>query len=285
MKIGILGYGRMGHEVEKQATKRGHEIALILDVDAPLTPKSPLNGAKVLIDFTLREAVLKNLEAAAKLDVPVIEGTTVQYEDIAKLDQIKNLAVLYSPNFSIGVFKFTRIVELAAKLFGNLSEYDSYLHEWHHSGKADSPSGTAKKLASIMLKNLANKNHLQFEKCDERIDPHALHVTSTRVGRIPGTHQVGFDSEYDSIKLEHAAHGREGFAYGAVLAAEWLVNKKGIFTMDDFMKDFNRQLVHRLKGVGTVFAVEFVKTICYNCWLNRKDTAWIKYGNLLACKK
>ena len=239
MNIGLLGYGRMGHEVEKAANSLGHTICVTFDINDTFSSKSQMNGAEVLIDFTLADGVLDNLKTAAALDIPVVEGTTGWLDKVTSLDKIDNLTVIYSPNFSIGVYQFTKLVRYASQLFAPLTDYDCYLHEWHHTGKADSPSGTAKKLADVMLENLPGKESALYDSSHGRIDPKHLHVTSTRVGRVPGTHEVGFDSEVDYIKLKHEARGRQGFAYGAVHAAEWIAGKSGIYTMDDFMKDIS----------------------------------------------
>ena len=241
MKIGILGYGRMGHEVENVATCSGHSVSAIFDIDQPFDKTADLNGSEVLIDFSVAGAVINNLETAAFLGVPVVEGITGWLDDFEKVKNIKNLTMIFSPNFSIGVYQYSKIAEYAAKLLGKLDGYDCYLHEWHHTGKADSPSGTAKKLTNILLANLPQKEKAMFDTSHGVIDNKALHVTSTRVGRVPGTHEIGFDSIYDNILLKHQAHGREGFAFGAVKAAEWLKDKKGIYNMDDFMNDLNRE--------------------------------------------
>ena len=236
MKIAVLGYGRMGREVEIAAVKKGHEISALFDIDHPLNASSNLNGAEVVIDFTLAPAVIDNLKNAAALGVPVVEGTTGWNSQLEVLKTIDNLTVLHSPNFSIGVYQFTRLIAAAARLFGSLEEYDCYLHEWHHTGKADSPSGTAKKLAGLLLDHMPGKTEALYETSFGKISPHQLHVTSTRAGAIPGTHEVGFESVYDSIQLKHQAHGREGFAQGAVRAAEWIIGRRGVYTMDDFMR-------------------------------------------------
>ncbi len=235
MNIGILGYGRMGREIEQTAKKRNHTISAIFDINKPFDQSSDMNATEVLIDFTLQDAVLKNLETAAFFGIPIVEGTTGWLDHFKDAQNIAGLTMIYSPNFSLGVYMFTKLAEYAAQLLGSLGEYDCSLHEWHHRGKADSPSGTAKKLADVLLAHLPEKEKLLFETSHGKIDPAALHVTSSRVGRIPGTHEIGFDSDFDFIQLKHQAHGREGFAYGAVRAAEWIVGKKGIFTMDDFM--------------------------------------------------
>lgn len=240
MKIAILGYGRMGKEIEAQARKRNHLISNIFDIDNPFNEKSDINNTDVLIDFTSKDIVINNLKIAAYFGIPVVEGTTGWFDQMDVMKKISGLSVIYSPNFSLGVYLFEKIIIEASRLIGKHKEYDCYLHEYHHTGKKDSPSGTAKKLSQILLKNLPQKKHCLFETSHNLIDSDTLHVTSTRVGRFPGTHEVGFDSNNDMILLRHQAHGRIGLAYGALRAAEWIVKKrqKGIFTMDDFMNDF-----------------------------------------------
>ena len=239
MRIAILGYGRMGHEVERQAVQRGHEIAAVFDIDKPLTPKSDLNGAEVVISFTLADAVTENCKTAAVLGVPLVEGTTGWYDQLEEIITIKDLTLLYSPNFSIGVYVFSRLTEYLAGLMAALPEYDAYLHEWHHTGKADSPSGTAIRLAEILVDKLPYKQYIETETSHTKIDPESLHVTSTRVGSVPGTHQIGFDSGPDTIEIKHTARSREGLALGAVKAAEWLAGRTGVYSMDDFMNEIS----------------------------------------------
>ncbi len=237
MNIAIIGYGRMGREVERLATDRGHHVSAIFDIDKPFTADAELNRAEVAISFTLPDAVLDNLKTAAVLNLPVVEGTTGWYDRLDKVRSIKNLTMIYSANFSIGVYLFKKITDYAASVMAGQTDYDCYLHEWHHTGKADSPSGTAQSLAEVLVKKLSIKEKILTETIHKPIDPSALHVTSTRVGRVPGTHQIGFDSVADSIELKHVAHSREGFVLGAIKAAEWITDKHGIFTMDDFMKN------------------------------------------------
>ena len=238
MKIAIVGYGKMGREVVKLSAELKHEITAIFEINQPLGLQSDLKGAQVIIDFTIQDSVFNNLNIAAKLGIPVVEGTTGWYNHLDDIKSIDNLTLIYSPNFSIGVYKFTELIRCAARLLAHL-EYDCYIHEWHHAGKVDSPSGTAKKLADVLLKELPHKDKAVFETMHGQIEKNALHVTSTRVGRVPGIHQVGFDSSYDSIQIMHTAHGREGLALGALQAAEWIISRKGIFTMDDFMQSIS----------------------------------------------
>ncbi len=243
MNFGVLGYGRMGREVEKAARQHGHQITAIFDEQNPLSRNSDLNGSDVLISFCLKDVVLGNLEIAARKDIPVVEGTTGWYDQLGNIKQIPKLTLIYSPNFSIGMYQYSKLVEYAARLYAPFGDYDCYLHEWHHTGKADSPSGTARKLAAILLAKLPQKKYVLESPPDGKIDPAALHVTSTRVGSVAGTHEIGFNSPFDTILLRHTAHGREGFAQGAVMAAEWIVGRKGIFTMEDFMNSITADLL------------------------------------------
>lgn len=235
MKIAIIGYGRMGKEIERLAPQMGHELVCIFDEFDPLKESSPLSDAEVLIDFSLAPAVLDNLKVAALKGVPVVEGTTGWNHQLAEARNIKGLTMIHSPNFSMGVYQFTQLVRQAAKLLGPMGCYDCYIHDWHHSGKVDSPSGTAVRLAEVVMGELKEKTVPLYESCHRRIEQHELHVSSTRVGRVPGTHEVGFDSEYDQIVLRHVAQGRAGLAYGALRAAEWIIGRRGIFTMDNWM--------------------------------------------------
>lgn len=241
MKLGIVGYGRMGQEIETLAVSRNHEVRACFDVDDPLRPTTSLSEIDVLIDFSVPSAVLPTLETAAASGVPVVEGTTGWGDQLAQVLKIPGLTMVCSPNFSPGVYIFMQLARVAARHLGKIQGYDCFVHEWHHTGKLDSPSGTAKKLGEILLGELSTKEKTLYDTCDRKIEPGELQVTSTRVGRIPGTHMVGFDSAFDMIELKHQAHGREGFALGAVLAAEWIVAKNGIFTMDDFMADYQAE--------------------------------------------
>jgi 4-hydroxy-tetrahydrodipicolinate reductase len=248
MKIAIVGYGRMGREVERLAPEMGHEIVAVFDEYSPLEESSPLLGAEVLVDFSLASAVRDVLRVAALKEVPVVEGTTGWNHLLREVQSIKGLTMIYSPNFSIGVYRFTQLVREAARLLGPMGCYDTYVHDWHHSGKVDSPSGTAARLAEVIISELEDKTVPLYESCHRRIEPNELHVTSTRVGRLPGTHEVGFDSEYDQILLKHVAQGRAGLAFGALRAAEWIVGREGIFTMDDWMREKDERAARSQNG-------------------------------------
>ena len=241
MKLGLFGYGRMGREIETIAVSRGHEIGACFCLEDPLAETSSLSELEVLVDFSAPDAVLPTLETAASAGIPVVEGTTGWGDYLAQVREIPGLTMVYSPNFSPGVYVFMQLVRSAARQLSCIEGYDCYVNEWHHTGKLDSPSGTAKKLGEILLEELPTKEKTLYDTCNRRIEPGELQVTSSRVGRVPGTHEVGFDSAFDMIELRHQAHGREGFALGAVLAAEWIVDKKGIFTMEDFMANYHAE--------------------------------------------
>jgi 4-hydroxy-tetrahydrodipicolinate reductase len=239
-QFALVGYGRMGQLIETLARERGHEITARFDEARPLTKDVNLSGAEVLIDFSTAAAVKSNFQAASKLRIPMVQGTT-GWQDAADPGDFPKLTAICSPNFSIGVYVLNQLAEQAAQWLGWLGEYDAAIHEWHHRGKADSPSGTALMLANKMLPYLPQKNEICTDTCHEKIQPGQLHVTATRMGRIPGRHRIEFDSEFDALTLEHAAHSRDGFASGAIRAAEWILGRQGQFTMADFMNDVLNQ--------------------------------------------
>jgi 4-hydroxy-tetrahydrodipicolinate reductase len=235
MRIGLIGCGRMGRELEQLAPTLGMELCVRFDLGNELADSSDLQGAQVLIDFSTAGAVIPNLTVAAQKSIPVVEGTTGWLSHMEQIRAIPGLTMIYSSNFSMGVYRFQQLVKLAGQLLGSSEMYDAYVHEWHHNAKADSPSGTALTLARTLLSVMPQKKELLTNASEGKISPQALHVTSTRVGRVPGTHEIGFDSQFDQITLRHQAFGREAFAYGALAAVTWIADRKGIYTMDDFM--------------------------------------------------
>ncbi len=249
MKIALIGYGKMGKEVERVAKQRGHSICATVDTASPdATHKeidsSCLKDADVVIDFTLPSSVIENIKKVTAARKNMVVGTTGWYDSITEAKQLVGSAgtgFIYSSNFSVGVNIFYRIVEAAAKLVNKVPDYDAFGYELHHNQKVDSPSGTARSIADILVKNISRKKQMQYEKLDRKINPDELHFASIRSGWIPGTHVVGFDSEADTIELKHTARSRAGFALGAVMAAEWVKGRKGFFTMNDFISDFFRQ--------------------------------------------
>ena len=233
MRIALIGYGKMGHEIEAAALEHGETIASTFDVGNPVDVAS-LADADICIEFSTPQTVLRNIRVALEAKKDIVVGTTGWYNHLPEIRPLaKDSGLLYSPNFSIGVNMLFRIVGAAAEMMNNAAAYDAYIHEWHHRQKADSPSGTALKLAEILVAKVERKKKVETARVDGKIDPGALHVSSTRVGSVPGTHIVGFESDADSIEIKHVAKSRRGFALGAVKAAQWLKGKKGVYTMDD----------------------------------------------------
>lgn len=241
MKIALLGFGKMGQLIEQIALKRGHEIVLKISIDNPqdLT-KEKLSEADVAIDFSTPDAVLTNVYACFDANVPVVVGTTGWY---GKLQEVKNECdknsgtMLYGSNFSIGVNLFFKINTFLAELMNNYPVYDVQLEETHHTQKLDAPSGTAITLAEGVIQKLERKDEWLNEVIGTPVEvfPKAnqLLIASNRVDHIPGTHSVLYSSEVDDIEITHTAHNRNGFALGAVVAAEWLQDKKGFFNVSD----------------------------------------------------
>lgn len=224
MKLALLGYGKMGKMVEQAALARGHQIVLIHNK----TNAKPidLSEADLCIDFSHPDCVLTHIKLAADYKKNIIVGTTGWDQSFPVVDQLvkkAGIGLLYAPNFSIGVHLFLKVVAEAAKLISQFNDYDVALLESHHRKKVDSPSGTAKALVNVLLKEMKNKKQDQ------------LQVASLRCGSIPGNHSIIFDSAVDTITLSHEARSREGFASGAVLAAEWLLGKKGLFSLEDLL--------------------------------------------------
>ncbi len=225
----------MGQEVEKFLTERGHEITLRSSTSSPFKPHDLL-GTDVAIEFSIPDAVVDNIFKCFEANCPVVVGTTGWYN---RLDEVKNeclsrnQSLLYATNFSIGVNVLFHLNKELARVMSNLSEYEPGILEVHHLQKLDKPSGTAITLAEGILENYPNKtkwvNNLA-EHADE------LTVISQREGEVPGTHVINYTSKADNISLVHQANNRSGFAHGAVLAAEWLHGKKGIFSIHDFLK-------------------------------------------------
>ena len=224
MKIALIGYGKMGCIIERLAEEKGDEIVLKIDESNAENLTGQLKSADVAIDFSSAAAVKKNVEACLAARVPLVEGTTgwnEQREEIKKLVERQNGAFVFGANFSVGVNLFYRIADFAAELFAKFDDYETFIEEQHHSRKLDAPSGTALKLKEIVAKHITKD----------------FSVSATRAGNIPGTHRVGFDGAADQILLEHFARSREGFASGALLAAHWIVGRKGFYEFTDVMDE------------------------------------------------
>lgn len=243
MKIAIVGYGKMGHEIENTARARGLSFVTI-DPSAPNAQyreinAESLNGVDVCVDFTHPSSVIGNIKKISKLNKNIVVGTTGWYDkmdEVKKAVQSSNIGVIWSGNFSIGVNIYFKIIENAARIMDKFNGYDVFVHEFHHNQKADSPSGTAVMAAKIILSNLSRKKKIVTEELKRKINPDELHVSSTRAGTITGTHIVGFDSAADFIEIKHFAKSRQGFALGAIMAAEWINGKKGFYGIEDMMK-------------------------------------------------
>ena len=240
MNIALIGYGKMGKEVERAALARGHAVARIFELDnnrggAGIT-RETLAGVDVCIEFSTPGAVMENIAAAAGAGANIVVGTTgwsLRLEEVRSVVRGAGTGLLYASNFSLGVNLFLAMVRHAARLMDAYPAYDASIHETHHKGKADSPSGTALAIGAVMLDALGRKTAILSGAPGGPIGPEQLHISSARVGAVTGTHAVLFDSDADAIELTHTAKNRSGFALGAVVAAEWLQGKKGIFTMAD----------------------------------------------------
>jgi 4-hydroxy-tetrahydrodipicolinate reductase len=242
MKIALLGYGKMGRIIEQIALSRKHEIVLTIDHENlhELTAEN-LQKADAVIEFTRPDSVLGNIDHCFNAGVPIVVGTTGWHE---KLNEVKqsceesNNALLYATNFSVGVNIFFHINRMLAKVMNNYPYYDVQVEEIHHMQKLDAPSGTAITIAEGIIDNLESKadwvNVLTTDDNadDDNIQPNQLLIESMRIDSVPGTHTVIYDSEVDTIEFKHTAHNRNGFALGAVLAAEWLHDKKGFYSVD-----------------------------------------------------
>ncbi|MCG1035566.1 4-hydroxy-tetrahydrodipicolinate reductase [Polaribacter sargassicola] len=230
MKIALLGYGRMGKEIEKIALSRGHEIVIKKDVDTEID----INLADVAIDFSVPTSAYDNITNCINNNVPVISGTTGwldKYEDAVALCKEKDGAFIYASNFSLGVNIFFELNKQLAKMMSSLEDYNISMEEIHHTKKLDAPSGTAITLAEGIIENTTKNDWELGDKASEENIP----IVAKRIPEVPGTHTVWYDSEVDSIEIKHTAHSRKGFALGAVVAAEWILDKKGVFSMKDVL--------------------------------------------------
>jgi 4-hydroxy-tetrahydrodipicolinate reductase len=224
MKIGLIGYGAMGRLVGDLATQRGHEISAKIDIDegnhSVENLVESIRRCDVAIDFSIADAVPKNAQICASANVPLVVGTTGW---LTKVDAVRAIVeesggtLIYGANFSIGVQIFYRVAARAAELFRNVDAYDPFIEEAHHKRKRDAPSGTALHLEKLVEQGLGRE----------------VPVSSTRAGYFPGTHRLGFDSSADQIRITHEARSREGFAAGALLAAEWIVGRKGFYEFSE----------------------------------------------------
>lgn len=240
MKIGLAGYGKMGRAIEEIAIERGHEILFKSNSVFPLNHRD-IDSVDVVIEFTKPDLAVQHIEMVLGAEKPIIVGTTGWNEQLSKVENLvskHNGSLLYASNFSIGVNLFFELNEKLAKLMSHRTQYKASINEIHHTQKVDAPSGTAITLANQILEN--NESYFSWV-CEEGSEPHTtqgqLGVIAHRIPDVPGTHTVTYDSEIDSLSITHQAHNRKGFALGAVLAAEWISEKKGLHTIKDMLKD------------------------------------------------
>lgn len=228
MKIALIGFGAMGKLIKTLAENKNHEIAVVIDETAAnLSAEKLAEKLKIVdaaIDFSTAEAVERNVRACLLAEIPLVQGTTgwnAQKDAIENLVEEANGAFVFGANFSVGVNLFYRITDFASELFAKFDDYETFIEERHHSRKKDAPSGTALKLKDIVSQHITKD----------------FSVAATRAGAIPGTHIVGFDGTADTIELTHTARSREGFASGAILAAEWIVGKRGFYEFTEVMDE------------------------------------------------
>ena len=236
MKIALLGYGKMGKVIEKIALRRGHEIVLKKD---EFTTFDGLENADVAIDFSAPIIAVEYISTAINHGIPVISGTTgwlESYHQIEKLCNEKDSAFLYGSNFSLGVNLFFELNDYLASMMAKFKEYKVSMEEIHHTQKLDKPSGTAMSLANAII-NHTDKNNWSIENLTED----DVYIDVKRIDDVPGTHSVFYNSDVDFIEIKHVAHNREGFALGAVIAAEWIIGKKGVFSMKDVLNLEDRE--------------------------------------------
>lgn len=233
LKIALIGYGNMGQMIASTAPMKNIKVVDFFDENKPLQTsseiKKKLNDVEVLLDFSVAFTVLDNVKKALELNKKLVIGTTGWYGDMEEIKQYvlqKNGAVIYGSNFSTGVNLFFKITEYAASLFSVFDAYETYIYEAHHKMKKDAPSGTA-----LTIKGLMEKSYRDRE----------LLITSVRAGYNPGTHVVNFDSSVDTVRLEHTARNRIGFAEGALLAANWIRDKQGFFEFQNVIDDILQQ--------------------------------------------
>ncbi len=235
MKIALYGYGKMGKAIEQVAIARGHSIVLRVDHANAGTPPT---GADVAIEFSTPATVVQNVETCLAHSVPVVVGTTGWYDRMAAVQERVHEnqgALLWASNFSIGVNLFFKLNRFLASLMDGRKDYAAAIHETHHVHKLDAPSGTAISLARGIQEGNRRYNGWLLAKPDSAPAEHQVPVHSERIGEVPGTHTVSWESAEDRITITHEAFGRQGFAVGAVVAAEWLCNRTGFFTMDDVL--------------------------------------------------
>lgn len=245
LKIALIGYGQMGKMIEQLAPANDCVVVRKFDkleeniegvLDSEEISEDTLNEVDVCIDFSIADGVFQNIERCAKAGKNIVVGTTGWFDSLTTAEQVvrtHNTGLIYASNFSIGMNLFYLMLDTFAPLISQSNCYDVFGYEMHHNKKADSPSGTAKQLVEILQRHFPQKHTAQFDRIERKISQNELHFASIRAGSIPGTHTIGFDSIFDTIELKHTARTREGFAIGAIKAAHWIFQKKGMYEFTD----------------------------------------------------
>ncbi len=236
MKIALLGYGKMGKRIEELATSQGHEV--VVKINSKQTSNDYLD-AEVAIDFSAPEVAPALIKAALTAGLPVVSGTTgwlEKYSEITTFCNANNGAFLYASNFSLGVNIFFRLNEYLSQMMGQFKQYNISITETHHLEKKDAPSGTALSLAKDVL---STTKYLNWTLDSNQESDDTLLIRSIREGSVPGTHEISYNSPIDTISIKHQAHNRDGFVQGALIAAEWIFGKKGVFSMQDVLGNQN----------------------------------------------
>ncbi|MDB3905317.1 4-hydroxy-tetrahydrodipicolinate reductase [Crocinitomicaceae bacterium] len=236
MKIAIIGYGKMGKEIEAIALERGHTISNIFSSNSPFNQQSKID-ADVAIEFSTPKLAIKHIKLCLDQKIPVVVGTTGWLEQLNEIEEevsIKKGSLLYASNFSLGVHLFWRLTKQLSELMNQNKSYKASITETHHTEKQDQPSGTAITTADILI-NKQDDYKSWMLSGGQILGNSTLPITSKRIANVPGTHEVTYKSDIDQISLIHEAKNRKGFALGAVIASEWLLDKKGTFTMSDII--------------------------------------------------
>ncbi|MEW5976101.1 MAG: 4-hydroxy-tetrahydrodipicolinate reductase [Acidobacteriota bacterium] len=244
MKVALIGYGKMGREIDRLMQAKGHSILVRVDPNGgdtePEIVPERLGGVDICIDFSHPQAVLNNIRTLVSAGKPLVVGTTGWHEHLAEVKGLverSGVGFVHAANFSVGVNLFYLLAERAAQLFGRFDDYDVFGLEVHHRHKIDSPSGTAKRLSQIILGHFAGKKRVVSDSLNRAIEPDEFHLLSVRSGEFPGKHALVFDSVADTIEISHAARSRAGFAVGAIMAAEWVLNRRGFYSFEEVIGD------------------------------------------------
>ncbi len=237
MNIAILGYGKMGKEIEKTALERNHKVLLKIDIDnqSELTGENLMN-IDVAIDFSIPDSAYNNIVKCFEANTPIVSGTTGwldKFDKVISMCKEKEQTFFYASNYSLGVNIFIELNRNLARMMNSFSEYDIAIEETHHTQKLDAPSGTAIKLANDIISVLDRKNKWELDKKSES---DSIRISAIRKNKITGIHTITYDSPMDFIEIKHSAKSRKGFALGAILAAEFIKDKKGYFTMNDLLQ-------------------------------------------------